>query len=480
MLSYSIFKHFSKQSKQIIRCKHAPDHWSVVRKKIHPVDKAMEHFDDFYRQVFGKKKWSDIREGLLGKQKYVAVVNNLSDSDETMKKFELEGAINVRKVFQIEKERLQEELAVSKRNSVLNKIFRLDKEMDKQLETKEEIKNVELFSAKNFSLKTSLETADYDKRRLVDSKNALSAEILHEYVPTSKIKGKDDFIPESAHYKLYDTSSEFSVTVEKEFDIHFPENLNVYCYMTEDTNFAPALNGETGVLNYYLMDGGSILPVLALDIKPGNRVLDMCASPGGKSLLALQTLYTDLVVSNDVSMSRVNRIQGVYKQFLYDFKEKWNNTRVKLTNMDGRYITDDTFDRILVDVPCTTDRHSLRENENNIFKPQRIKERLKLPELQCELLVNALKLIKKGGVVVYSTCSLSPIQNDGVVHMALKQIWEETKIKIVIKDLSPALMQGRHIYKFADKQLLKYGSLVLPNLANNFGPTYFCKFKRIK
>jgi 16S rRNA C967 or C1407 C5-methylase (RsmB/RsmF family) len=85
-----------------------------------------------------------------------------------------------------------------------------------------------------------------------------------------------------------------------------------------------------------------------------------------------------------------------------------------------------------VDVPCTTDRHSVVENDNNIFKPSRVKERLKLPELQCELLVNALKLVKKGGVVVYSTCSLSPIQNDGVVHMALKQIWEETKIDVVV------------------------------------------------
>lgn len=42
--------------------------------------------------------------------------------------------------------------------------------------------------------------------------------------------------------------------------------------------------------------------------------------------------------------------------------------------------------QILVDVPCTTDRHSLHENENNIFKPTRVKERLKIPEIQAELL----------------------------------------------------------------------------------------------
>lgn len=58
---------------------------------------------------------------------------------------------------------------------------------------------------------------------------------------------------------------------------------------------------------------------------------------------------------------------------------------------------------------------------------------MKLPELQAELLVQAIKLVKIGGNIVYSTCTLSPIQNDGVVHLALKQIWEETDIEIAIK-----------------------------------------------
>lgn len=86
-----------------------------------------------------------------------------------------------------------------------------------------------------------------------------------------------------------------------------------------------------------------------------------------------------------------------------------------------------------VDAPCSTDRHSVIENDNNIFKSSRIKERLQLPVLQKELLVNALKLVKVGGIVVYSTCSLSPIENDGVVHMALKELWEESNMEFVVK-----------------------------------------------
>lgn len=49
-----------------------------------------------------------------------------------------------------------------------------------------------------------------------------------------------------------------------------------------------------GIADYYLMDGGSLLPVLALGVNPGDRVLDMCAAPGGKSLLILQTLFPGL------------------------------------------------------------------------------------------------------------------------------------------------------------------------------------------
>ncbi|XP_063917405.1 5-methylcytosine rRNA methyltransferase NSUN4 isoform X1 [Zophobas morio] len=459
----------SRVCRQFVRHKHAPDHWSVVQKKNHPVDKALAHFDDFYKQVF-TNKWEFMREGLLGKQKYVAVINNYSDSEATMAKLELQGALNVRTLFNLQKEYIKERKARSEKKRKLAEIHKIDKELDAKVdETKPDL-----------SLEASLENAEIDERRLVDSRDTLSGEILHEFVPATKIKGKDDFIPESTHYKFYKTDK-FDITVIPEYDINFPEHLNIYCFEeSNNSDFDKARTGSTGVLNYYLMDGGSILPVLALDIKPGNKILDLCAAPGGKTLLAIQTLYPDSIVANDVSMSRTNRLYNIGRQFLYDFKERWLQTgKLQITNIDGRYFPKNNFDRILVDVPCTTDRHSLHENDNNIFKPSRVRERLQLPELQSELLVNALKLVKKGGIVVYSTCSLSPIQNDGVVHMALKNLWEETEIDVVVVDLSPALLQTRHVFKLASKKIMKYGHLVVPYLPQNYGPTYFCKLKRI-
>nr|AEE61672.1 unknown [Dendroctonus ponderosae] len=483
MFLFSVSTRINQVSKVFVRYKNPPDHWSVVRKKSHPIDKALAHFDDFYKQVF-RKKWSSIREGLLRRHKYVAVINNYGDNEETMAELELGGALNVRTIFNLEKGYITEEVAKNQRNAALEKIWQMDREMEaknrKQEQEAAQPQEQPVVDPYKYSLESSLEHAEIDSNRMVDSNNALTKEILSEFIPATKLKGNDGFILESDHYKMFDPFTSFKT--EKEYDLNFPENLNIYCYEQDNfSTFEPPKRGSTEVLNYYLMDGGSILPVLALDLKPGCSMLDMCAAPGGKTYLAIQTLYPNCIVANDVTNSRLNRIESVLHQFLYDVEERWLKPgRIKLCNNDGRCISVDNFDRVLVDVPCTTDRHSLKENSNNIFTSSRVKERLQLPELQSELLYSALTLVKKGGIVVYSTCSLSPIQNDGVVGMALKKIWENSKIEIIVKDLSPALLQTRSVFYLADQRLLKYGHLVLPQKGQNYGPTYFCKLQRIK
>lgn len=79
------------------------------------------------------------------------------------------------------------------------------------------------------------------------------------------------------------------------------------------------------------------------------------------------------------------------------------------------------------------DRHSATVDENNIFKTIRTKERLSLPQNQSSLLEQAMKLVKPGGTVVYSTCTLSPVQNDGVVNMALHRLYADYKMEFTIK-----------------------------------------------
>ncbi|KAK2152584.1 hypothetical protein NP493_2441g00000 [Ridgeia piscesae] len=83
---------------------------------------------------------------------------------------------------------------------------------------------------------------------------------------------------------------------------------------------------------------------------------------------------------------------------------------------------------------------------------------------------------KPGGSIVYSTCTLSPPQNDGVVQAALELLWQQTNIDIVVQDtghLADTFSNTFNFYK------CRFGQLVLPNLTANFGPMYFCKLKRL-
>jgi len=86
------------------------------------------------------------------------------------------------------------------------------------------------------------------------------------------------------------------------------------------------------------MDGASILPILALDLQPGDIVLDMCAAPGEKTLTMLQTLMPSILVSNDIMKSKVNKIRNIVKQFLAGMGQ-WDN-RLIFTERDARFIDD--------------------------------------------------------------------------------------------------------------------------------------------
>lgn len=249
MFFSNTFKHITKQTKNLTRYKHADTHWvssdfhqsfitiktlyfqSVVRKKVHAVDKALNHFDDFYEQVYSKN-WLLIRKALLKKaHKYVAVLNYYGDIEETKKNLELRGALNMRTLFNLEKGYIQEQLNQNKRDKALEEIFKIDAELENELKDSKESENSsKTFDAKDFSLKTSLENAEFDTRRLINTQDALSTELLHEFIPATKIKGKEDFFLESSHYKMYDQNTKFNVKIEREFDFHFPEHLNIYCF----------------------------------------------------------------------------------------------------------------------------------------------------------------------------------------------------------------------------------------------------------
>ncbi|XP_008547250.1 5-methylcytosine rRNA methyltransferase NSUN4 [Microplitis demolitor] len=492
-----------------------------LKKKNVPKEKALAYFDDFYQTIYGAM-WPAIREAMLcERHKYVAVVNNFSETEKIVEKLQLLGAMNVRDLYRVHREnyeerkqrRIEEGLPEKPAKSVEPKdqskiADKLKAKAEEELQTllPPEYENAEQFMDKKKSkdrvqdedyeeevmkvkklldpmqmrpLEEDLKSPKVDENRIVKPSVGLTSTALHEFIPATELKGLDDYILESDQYQYYKDGSDFEIKVEKETTLNFPEHLKIFTFEEgNNSRFPTPRRGPNGNFDYYLMDGGSILPVLALDLKPGDTMLDMCAAPGGKSLVALQTLYPRVLVCNDVKLSRLNDLDGVMHEYLGDL-DHWDG-RLFLTNQDARAIEDkDIYNKILVDVPCTTDRLNLHTEENNLFKGSRVKERLQLPEIQTEILLQALKIIAPGGTVVYSTCSLSPIQNDGVVQMALKRCYEETQTTMVVKDMYEALGPLRCIYRFGNDFGFKYGNIVVPVRKHNWGPLYFCKIVRV-
>lgn len=487
-------------------------HWAKLKRKTSPKYKAQNHFDEFYGSVFGNK-WEGMKEALLRRSKYVALVNNYGDAEQTMEELTNRGAHCLRKLISTQEEfhkqfnitppptqalpqtdgqsdRLAayiERQQTDEISSIYPKTDNVPEKLDMAdvAERVDSKKVKEEISYPNKTLEESIADAQIDESRIIDPSLGMTSESLYQFLPATKLKGMDDFVAESVHYSYYSKEKDFPLLIEPETALNYPEHLKVYTYEMDSkaTSFPEPRRCQTGVFNYYPMDCGSVLSVLALGLSAGDRVLDLCSAPGGKALVALQTLLPDVIVCNDISISRMNRVQRSFKDYLFDFEtsNKWRE-RVIFKRIDGRLYTDDQgFDKVLVDVPCTTDRHSMNEDENNIFRPDRIKERLRIPEMQSQLLVNALKLVKVGGTVVYATCSLSPVQNDGVVHMALKHAFEAHSVVATIKDMSTPFsgLTGTLVLG-SGNAAPKYGQLVTPSVGANFGPSYIAKLVRVR
>nr|XP_033196612.1 probable 28S rRNA (cytosine(4447)-C(5))-methyltransferase isoform X3 [Bombus vancouverensis nearcticus] len=170
--------------------------------------------------------------------------------------------------------------------------------------------------------------------------------------------------------------------------------------------------------HYILQGASSFLPVMALDPKENERVLDMCAAPGGKSShIAALMKNTGVLFSNDANEERIKAVVG-------------NFHRLGITNSivctyDGRKLPTviKSFDRVLLDAPCTgtgvvSKDPSVKTNKDEV-------DIQRCCTLQKELLLAAIDCAnarsESGGIIVYSTCSILPEENEWVIDFALKK-----------------------------------------------------------
>ena len=163
---------------------------------------------------------------------------------------------------------------------------------------------------------------------------------------------------------------------------------------------------------FYIQDPASKLAVLALDPKPGMRVLDCCAAPGGKSFgAAIQMENRGEVVSCDLSPHK--------KKLIQDGADRLGLGSVAPMTADGkvhRVEWGNAFERVLVDAPCSG-LGVIRKKPNIRYKDPASLERL--PEVQRAILDNAARYVKPGGVMVYSTCTILRRENEDVAQTFL-------------------------------------------------------------
>ena len=175
----------------------------------------------------------------------------------------------------------------------------------------------------------------------------------------------------------------------------------------------------------------SMIPVLAMDITPGELVLDMCASPGSKTTQIAECLGDNGVVfANEISNSRANT--------LVSNVQRHASRSAIVINHDGRHIPNipmGGFDKILVDVPCTGSATTRKNPE--VWGKWSPRGGRSLHDLQISLLRKAVSLVRPGGVIVYSTCSLDPIENEAVVAEIIRT--EENLELLPVSEIIPNL-----------------------------------------
>jgi len=165
----------------------------------------------------------------------------------------------------------------------------------------------------------------------------------------------------------------------------------------------------------YSLNSSSLKPVQALDPKPTDFILDASAAPGGKTLAILNLTYPKIpkLIANDVSNIRFKHLKNTLKQFGYP--------QIKVTCNAIEALTQTLtykFDKILLDAPCSGEKHIF--NSKRFLKIWSPHLTVKFAHTQKILVESLLRLLKPNGLLVYSTCALSPKEDEELIDSVLK------------------------------------------------------------
>ncbi|KAI1192890.1 S-adenosyl-L-methionine-dependent methyltransferase [Nemania serpens] len=270
----------------------------------------------------------------------------------------------------------------------------------------------------------------------------------------------------------------------------------------------PQPDPSSGLMTHWNLDAASLLAVNILDPRPGDKILDLCAAPGGKSLALAQFLRPDgydsasptlgggRLHSNEVNAGRNKRLASNLHSYLPEAFSKTGE--VKVLRLDGTDpfsvqtlpLGPSGYDKVLLDAPCSSERHVIQAHVKatqggraaDEMASWRSGQSKKMAKIQVALLVTALKAVRVGGRVLYATCSLSDDENDGVIDKGMELVQKERKKAGIRWDFAVRSgdLAAMGLGDWADPT--RHGWLVLPDhpSGGKWGPLFFALLEKVE
>lgn len=197
---------------------------------------------------------------------------------------------------------------------------------------------------------------------------------------------------------------------------------------------------------YYIQEPSAMTPASRLEVEPGERVLDLCAAPGGKATaLGAALKGKGVLVANDISNSRAKALLKNLEVFGISNALVTNEIPGNLAERFAGF-----FDKVLVDAPCSGE--GMFRKDPAVMKTWEEERPEYFAKLQRDILKNAAAMLRPGGLLLYSTCTFAPVENEGSISWLL-----ETYPEMELMDIVPyeGFAQGNPAWGNGDPELKK-------------------------